>query len=186
MLPKNGDLCFFDRSSWTFDDDSHDPQKLIKRSRRKGSFSWIKKRQLLPQLVHRLPLESLLDGIVIYLPVNLWQLLHYHELQKSTGKRILPKIIPLLDSHIRCPRQWSSEVHQIIFRLFWGFLFSRIGFKTLFLIAAIMNLTSFIVIMATNNNIAYLIFYTINSLSLGGLMVIFPNLTLIIFGKKIG
>ena len=75
---------------------------------------------------------------------------------------------------------------KIIFRLFWGFLFSRIGFKTLFLIAAIMNLTSFIVIMATNNNIAYLIFYTINSLSLGGLMVIFPNLTLIIFGKKIG
>lgn len=49
-----------------------------------------------------------------------------------------------------------------------------------------MNLTSFIVIMATNNNIAYLVFYTFNSLSLGGLMVIFPNLTLIIFGKKIG
>ena len=49
-----------------------------------------------------------------------------------------------------------------------------------------MNVVSFVVIMASSNGTVYLIFYTINSVSLGGLMVIFPNVTLIIFGKKIG
>ena len=40
--------------------------------------------------------------------------------------------------------------------------------------------------MATQNEHLYLTFYTINSISLGGLMVIFPNVSLLIFGKQIG
>lgn len=49
-----------------------------------------------------------------------------------------------------------------------------------------MTISSFIVIMATNNHAAYITFYTMNSVALGGLMVICPNVTMIIFGKKIG
>jgi len=38
----------------------------------------------------------------------------------------------------------------------------------------------------SNNETLYIIFYSINSISLGGLMVIFPNVSLLIFGKKLG
>lgn len=72
------------------------------------------------------------------------------------------------------------------FRVIWGFLSSRIGFKVLFFVAASMNLCAFVMIMATDSETLYLIFYTLNSVSLGGLMVIFPNVSLLIFGKKIG
>lgn len=68
----------------------------------------------------------------------------------------------------------------------WGFLSSRVGFKVLFLVGAVMNMSAFLVIMATDSETVYIIFYTINSISLGGLMVIFPNVSLLIFGKKIG
>jgi len=40
--------------------------------------------------------------------------------------------------------------------------------------------------MMSNNETLYIIFYSINSISLGGLMVIFPNVSLLIFGKKLG
>jgi len=56
----------------------------------------------------------------------------------------------------------------------------------LFTIAAIMNIFAFIIVMTTQNEHVYLVFYTLNSISLGGLMVIFPNVSLLIFGKKIG
>jgi hypothetical protein len=49
-----------------------------------------------------------------------------------------------------------------------------------------MNITAFVIIMLTENETIYIIFYTINSISLGGQMVIFPNVSLLIFGKKIG
>lgn len=56
----------------------------------------------------------------------------------------------------------------------------------LFFVAAIMNICAFVMIMITDSETLYLIFYTLNSVSLGGLMVIFPNVSLLIFGKKIG
>jgi hypothetical protein len=49
-----------------------------------------------------------------------------------------------------------------------------------------MNLLSFVLIMATSNPIIYFIFYTLNSISLGGFMVIFPNVAQLVFGKRIG
>lgn len=49
-----------------------------------------------------------------------------------------------------------------------------------------MNIIAFLVIILSSNPITYIIFYTVNSISLGGMMVIFPNLSLLIFGKKIG
>lgn len=49
-----------------------------------------------------------------------------------------------------------------------------------------MNLSAFVMIMVTDSETLYLIFYTLNSVNLGGLMVIFPNVSLLIFGKKIG
>lgn len=49
-----------------------------------------------------------------------------------------------------------------------------------------MNLCAFVMIMLTDSETLYLIFYTLNSISLGGLMVIIPNVSLLIFGKKIG
>lgn len=71
-------------------------------------------------------------------------------------------------------------------RIFWGFLFSRVGFKILFCVAAGLNLSAFILIMASNDPTIYFIFYTLSSISLGGFMVIFPNVAQLIFGKKIG
>jgi MFS family permease len=71
-------------------------------------------------------------------------------------------------------------------RVFWGFLSSRVGFKVLFFAAALMNIAAFVMIMATDSEVIYIVFYTVNSISLGGLMVIFPNVSLLIFGKKIG
>jgi hypothetical protein len=53
-------------------------------------------------------------------------------------------------------------------------------------VAAVMNISAFVMIMATDSENIYIIFYTINSISLGGLMVIIPNVSLLIFGKKIG
>jgi len=49
-----------------------------------------------------------------------------------------------------------------------------------------MNISAFVMIMETSDDTIYIIFYTINSIGLGGLMVIFPNVSLIIFGKKMG
>jgi hypothetical protein len=40
--------------------------------------------------------------------------------------------------------------------------------------------------MVTYDETIYIIFYTLNSISLGGLMVIFPNVALVVFGRKIG
>jgi MFS family permease len=80
----------------------------------------------------------------------------------------------------------SGAVGNGASRLIWGFLFSRFGFKILFCVAAAMNISAFVTIMLTNDETVYIIFYTINSIGLGGLMVIFPNVSLIIFGKKMG
>jgi MFS family permease len=77
-------------------------------------------------------------------------------------------------------------ISPFIYRIIWGFLFSRVGFKILFCLCASMTAISFIAIMATNHHGIYITFYTINSVALGGMMVIFPNVSLIIFGKKIG
>lgn len=60
------------------------------------------------------------------------------------------------------------------------------GFKTLFATATLLNIASFLTIMLTSNATVYLIFYTINSATLGGLLVIIPNVAYLIFGKKIG
>ena len=91
-----------------------------------------------------------------------------------------------MDSYIRRIGKWSFEVQIQSYRVIWGFLSSRIGFKVLFFVAASMNLCAFVMIMVTDSETLYLIFYTLNSVSLGGLMVIFPNVSLLIFGKKIG
>lgn len=74
----------------------------------------------------------------------------------------------------------------LYFRVVWGFLYSRIGFKTLFCVCSSMIIISYIAIMATNHHGVYFVAYSINSMALGGMMVIFPNVCLIIFGKKIG
>jgi MFS family permease len=79
-----------------------------------------------------------------------------------------------------------SRYNINLFRVVWGFLSSRVGFKLLFVVAASMNIIAFLVIIVAGNPTLYLIFYTVNSISLGGMMVIFPNLALLIFGKKIG
>ena len=80
----------------------------------------------------------------------------------------------------------SGALGNGIARLFWGFASSRIGFKTLLSVAGALSLISFIIIMGTENEHLYLAFYTVNSVSLGGLMVIFPNVSLLVFGKRIG
>ena len=40
--------------------------------------------------------------------------------------------------------------------------------------------------MLTDSEHVYLVAYTVGSISLGGLMVVFPNVSLLIFGKRIG
>lgn len=91
-----------------------------------------------------------------------------------------------MDTYLRGLRKWVIKVVILLFRVIWGFLSSRVGFKVLYFAAAAMNITAFVIIMLTDNETIYIIFYTINSISLGGQMVIFPNVSLLIFGKKIG
>jgi MFS family permease len=71
-------------------------------------------------------------------------------------------------------------------RLIWGFLSSRIGFKVIFTIVCILSILSYQIIIHINNQITYLLAYTIINIGLGGLMVIVPNVSLLIFGKKVG
>lgn len=49
-----------------------------------------------------------------------------------------------------------------------------------------MTVISFIVMMATSHHVPYLISYICNSAALGGMMVIYPNVAMVIFGRKIG
>jgi len=87
---------------------------------------------------------------------------------------------------MRCPWKWILEVIKLSYRLFWGFLSSRIGFKVIFTIIALLSILSYQTIIHINNPIAYLLAYTINNIGLGGLMVIIPNVSLLIFGKLVG
>lgn len=130
--------------------------------------------------------ESFLGDCHHDLPHKLWKLLRDYEFQKFARSRTPRKVVPLLDTYFRSPRKWLDSVRLSLFRLLWGFLSSRVGFKLLFCASAALNLSAFVVIMATNDETIYLIFYTLNSISLGGLMVIIPNVSLLVFGKRIG
>ena len=133
-----------------------------------------------------LPIQSFLDHFSDHFLGQLWKFLHHHEFQKFTCCLASKESLFILDTYFGSTRKRTFEVIALIIRLIWGFLFSRVGFKTLFCVAASMNLSSFVVIIATNNETAYIIFYTLNSIALGGMMVIFPNVSLVIFGKRIG
>ena len=121
-----------------------------------------------------------------HLPLKQWKLLRHRQLQEPSPQLVSKERVFVLGSHIWSTRKWAQQVLYVIFRLFWGFSYSRVGFKILFFAACAFNVVSFLVIMLSSSKSAYLAFYTLNSISLGGFMVIFPNACLIIFGKKIG
>ncbi len=74
-----------------------------------------------------------------------------------------------------------------LFRLIWGSSMNKIGFKIVYLTAMLLNLICVVWIQfAVENIYMFMVVYAINQIVLGGLMVIFPNLCLLVFGEIIG
>jgi len=72
-------------------------------------------------------------------------------------------------------------------RIIWGYIFRNIGFKFTFLLAVSLNIlvyTTFLLVDITYY--LYIFLFALIGTNLGGLMVMFPNSCLLIFGDIIG
>jgi len=136
--------------------------------------------------VHWVEIESVLATGCRYFPEQFWKFLRYDELQELIVLKSSLKDFSLLDSYFRGLGKRTCSVVFMLSRFIWGCISSRVSFKILFCVACLINIAAFIALMLTDSETTYLVFYTFNSASLGGLMVIFPNVTHLIFGQKLG
>lgn len=85
LLHENGSLCLFDWDCRSFDDGAHDSTERVKGSLGKIAIDVGKEWQLLQKGMLSIQFSSLLDHRLHYFPHELWQLLHYNELQEPPG-----------------------------------------------------------------------------------------------------
>ena len=81
----------------------------------------------------------------------------------------------------------ANGVANGLFRVVWGALLRKYGFKIVFLIVMTINIFCFLTMhwIVLNDNV-YLISFFLSGACLGGLMVMIPSLCLLVFGDKIG
>lgn len=74
-----------------------------------------------------------------------------------------------------------------LFRFVWGTMFKQFGFKYMFLIVMSMNIILFALMeWSYLAKESYMIAQGVSGATLGGLMVMIPNLCLLVFGEEIG
>lgn len=76
----------------------------------------------------------------------------------------------------------SGALGNGLSRIVWGICCNKLGFKKVFAALMTINIIAFAAIALGALNGIFLVAYTLGSMSLGGLMVIFPNLSLLVFG----